>query len=96
MSNNLSEMSSFALPSYQGPSGAAIHQRSVIDKSQSAYEKAHHARELELKIIRQTLRRSKVEQVDEINKSFKWEMEALRQELVAEAEGRIAQEICQL
>ena len=78
MSNNLSEMSSFALPSYQGPSGAAIHQRSIIDKSQSQYEKAHHARELELKIIRQTLRRSKVEQVDEINKSFKWEMEALR------------------
>ena len=55
-----------------------MYQRRFIDKSQSAYEKAHHARELELKIIRQTLKRSKVEQIDEINKSFKWEMEALR------------------
>ena len=58
--------------------------------TKSAYEKAHHARELELKIIRQTLRRSKVEQLDEINKSHKWEIEALRQELTAEAEGKIA------
>lgn len=37
-----------------------------------------------------------MEQIDEINKSFKWEIEALKQELTGEAEGNIAGEICQL
>ena len=58
-------------------------------------ERANNARELELKIIGQTLKRSKVEQIDEINKSFKWEMDALRQECSAETDGQIAQEVCQ-
>ena len=34
--------------------------------------------------------RSKAEQIDEINNSFKWEMDTLRQEMTAEAEGTIA------
>ena len=37
-----------------------------------------------------------MEQVDEINKSNKWEMEALRQEMNADADGKISQEIFQL
>ena len=60
-----------------------------------AVEKASHARELELKIIQQTLQRSKDQQIDEINKSFKWELEALKQELTSEAEGRIGQDMFQ-
>ena len=59
-------------------------------------ERAANARDLELKIIIQTLKRSKEQQIEEIDKSFKWEIETLRQELTSEAEGRIAMEICQL
>ena len=59
-------------------------------------ERAAHARDLELKIIAQTLKRSKEQQIEEIDKSYKWEIETVRQELTSEAEGRIAQEICQL
>ena len=79
---NLSELSSFAY--YPMPTG-----QGKVD-TKSAQEKAQHARELELKIIRQTLRRSKAEQIDEIQKSHKWEMDTLRQELTAEAESKIA------
>lgn len=67
---NLSELSSFAyypMPAVQGK-----------QDTKSAFEKAQNARELELKIIRQTLRRSKAEQIDEIQKSYKFEMESLR------------------
>ena len=59
-------------------------------------ERAANARDLELKIIIQTLKRSKEQQIEEIDKSFKWEIETLRQELTSEAEVRIAMEICQL
>ena len=81
---NGSELSSFHL--YPNRS-------SLIDRT-SVVERANNARELELKIIGQTLKRSKVEQIDEINKSFKWEMDALRQECSAETDGQIAQEVC--
>lgn len=77
---NLSELSSFAyypMPAVQGGK----------QDTKSAFEKAQQARELELKIIRQTLRRSKAEQIDEIHKSHKFEMETLRQEMTAEAEN---------
>ena len=53
-------------------------------------ERAAHSRDLELRIIMQTLKRSKEQQVDEIDKSFKWEIDTLRQELTSEAEGKIA------
>ena len=66
-----------------------------VDKA-GMYERAAHSRDVELKIIMSTLKRTKEQQVEEIDKSFKWEIEALRQELTSEADGRISQEICQL
>ena len=42
------------------------------------------------------MKRTKAEQLEEINKSFKWEMEALKQELTSEAEGKISIEICHM
>ena len=36
------------------------------------------AKELELKYIKQTLKKSNLEQIDEIKKANKWEIEALR------------------
>jgi hypothetical protein len=56
---------------------SSFHNPQKTEKA-TAFEKANHARELELKIIQQTLKRSKEDQIDEINKSYKWEMEALR------------------
>lgn len=60
-----------------------------VDKA-GMVERAAHSRDLELRIIMQTLKRSKEQQVDEIDKSFKWEIDTLRQELTSEAEGKIA------
>ena len=48
-----------------------------VDKA-GLYERAAHSRDLELKIIMQTLKRSKEQQTNEIDKSFKWEIESLR------------------
>ncbi len=49
---------------------------------------------MELRIIYAHLKKSREDQLDEIKKSFNWEMDTMRQELTSEADGRIAQDIC--
>ena len=61
-----------------------------------SYERAVRSNDLELKIIYNHLKKSKEQQIDEIKKSYKWETDAMRQEMNGEAEGNIAQEICHL
>ena len=51
---------------------------------------------MEIKIIRQSLRRTQQEQIDDINKSYKFEIEATKQEYNSEAEAGITTEIVQL
>lgn len=51
---------------------------------------------MEIKIIRQSLRRTQQEQIDDINKSFKFEIEGIKQELNVEADSNITVEIVQL
>ena len=92
--SGLSDLSLAGLPLHPLYQGDLSHLNRPSDNKTYAYEKASNARELELKIIRQTLKRSKAEQIEEINKSYKWEVDALRQELTAEADGKIASEVC--
>ena len=83
---NMSELSSMHNnPNYFGR----------VEKAGS-YERALRSNDLELKIIYSRLKKSKEEQIDELKKSYKWEIEALRHEMTSEADGKIAQEICQL
>ena len=51
---------------------------------------------MEIKIIRQSLRRTQQEQIDDINKSYKFEIEATKQEFNSEADAGITTEIVQL
>ena len=51
---------------------------------------------MEIKIIRQSLRRTQQEQIDDINKSYKFEIEATKQEFNSEADAGSTAEIVQL
>ena len=76
----------------------SFHQQNpqIFHRGLSEADRVNQAKELELKIIKQSLKRTKLDQIEEINQSYKWEMDAMRQELTADAEGNIAQEIHQL
>ena len=63
---------------------------------QQKIEQASREKNMEIKIIRQSLRRTQQEQLDDINKSFKFEIEGIKQELNSEAESGITHEIVQL
>ena len=51
---------------------------------------------MEIEIIRQSLRRSKQEQIEDITKTSKFELEGVKQECTTEAESNIAFEVVQM
>ena len=62
-SNPTTLMSDVSMANYQ--------MNNKVDKA-GMYERAAHSRDVELKIIMSTLKRTKEQQVEEIDKSFKW------------------------
>lgn len=74
------------------PSGLEAFRQECLRK----IEQASREKNMEIKIIRQSLRRTQQEQIDDINKSYKFEIEATKQEHNSEAEAGITTEIVQL
>ena len=59
-------------------------------------DQVERKRNMEIEIIRQSLRRTKQEQIDDINKTSKFDLEGIKQECNTEAESNIAFEIVQM
>ena len=74
------------------PSGLEAFRQECLRK----IEQASREKNMEIKIIRQSLRRTQQEQIDDINKSYKFEIEATKQEYNSEAEAGMTTEIVQL